>query len=100
VVAAIHSLCRVHQARRNHATGDLRANRGSDTCEGMVGRIMSKPGPCNCGSGKTPTWVYDADNIPLCLACENCYQEKLSRYRKDILTVSSRHYGEQVDDNY
>jgi hypothetical protein len=61
---------------------------------------MTRIRVCDCGSGKISHWVYDADNIPLCRTCPDCHQKKLAKYRKDILTVSSRHYGEQVDDDY
>lgn len=30
--------------------------------------------------------VYDAQNIYLCRVCEKCENEKLSRYRPEILT--------------
>jgi hypothetical protein len=45
-------------------------------------------------------WQYDADGIELCRTCEVCHQKKMAKYRKDILTRSSRYYGEQVDDDY
>lgn len=42
--------------------------------------------PCPCGSGKPSQWVNDAQGIPLCRACDDCRQEKLSGYRPEILT--------------
>jgi len=43
--------------------------------------------PCNCGSGETYTWwAHDAQGIPLCKVCVMCEEEKLSRYRPEILT--------------
>ena len=41
---------------------------------------------CKCGSGKTPEWVNDAQNIPLCEVCSDCRANKLARYRPEILT--------------
>lgn len=33
-----------------------------------------------------PTWwEYDAKGIPLCKVCEDCRDQKLSRYRPEIL---------------
>lgn len=31
-------------------------------------------------------WEYDAQGIPLCKVCHVCVQEKLARYRPEILT--------------
>jgi hypothetical protein len=31
-------------------------------------------------------WEYDAQGIPLCRVCFECKEEKLSRYRPEILT--------------
>lgn len=31
-------------------------------------------------------WEYDAQGIPLCRVCDKCADEKLSRYRPEILT--------------
>lgn len=41
---------------------------------------------CNCGSGKDSGPTYDAQNIYLTRCCEDCAHEKLSKYRKEILT--------------
>lgn len=42
--------------------------------------------PCPCGSGKPSTWQFDARGIPLCRTCQDCHKEKMSKYRKDVLT--------------
>jgi len=57
----------------------------------------NNPRPCNCGSGLTSSWQYDADGIELCRTCKTCHQRMMARYRSDIKTVSSRDYGEEVD---
>lgn len=48
--------------------------------------MMQQPRPCPCGSGLFAEWEYDAQGIPLCLACDRCRAEKLARYRPEILT--------------
>jgi hypothetical protein len=60
---------------------------------------MSRCMTCTCGSGKESYWQHDADGIPLCRTCEDCHQTQMSRYRKDILTVSSRFYGERIEED-
>ena len=52
---------------------------------------------CDCGSELWSAWVYDADRIPLIRTCAVCHDEKMQRFRKDILTVSSAKYGETVE---
>lgn len=42
--------------------------------------------PCPCGSGENSWWEYDAKGIPLCRVCPDCEEEKLSRYRPEILS--------------
>jgi hypothetical protein len=54
---------------------------------------------CPCGSGKPSMWNLDADGIPLCRTCEDCHQQRMSMFRKDILTVSSRVYGERIEED-
>ena len=41
---------------------------------------------CPCGSGEFPTAAEDARGIFLCYVCPKCKKEKLSKYRKDVLT--------------
>ena len=45
---------------------------------------------CPCGSGKDSWWEYDGRGIPLCRVCPDCWQEKLSHYRSEILTGYSQ----------
>lgn len=40
---------------------------------------------CRCGSGLGSYWLRDGRGIELCRACENCEEEKLSRYRPEIV---------------
>ena len=42
-------------------------------------------------------WEYDSRGIPLCRVCDDCVEEKLSRYRPDVLTDSSYWADEEVD---
>lgn len=41
--------------------------------------------PCPCGSGKWSEWQHDGRGIPLCRTCDDCHDEKMSRYRPEIL---------------
>jgi len=41
--------------------------------------------PCDCGSGETRYPLYDGYNIFLCYACDICKEQKLGRYRPDIM---------------
>ena len=43
---------------------------------------------CPCGSGEFPEAEYDGQGIFLCYVCSECREEKLGRYRPEIL----RHY--------
>jgi hypothetical protein len=40
---------------------------------------------CSCGSGEYPHPLYDGYNIFLTYACSKCEEEKLSKFRPDIL---------------
>ena len=40
---------------------------------------------CNCGSGEISEWEYDGQGIPLERVCSACRNEKLSKYRPEIL---------------
>jgi hypothetical protein len=39
---------------------------------------------------KASWWEHDAQGIPLCRVCDVCCDEKLSRYRPEILTGYSQ----------
>ena len=54
---------------------------------------------CPCGSGLTSGWVNDARGIPLVRCCEKCMDEKLSRYRPEVLSDSNYEADEPIDDD-
>lgn len=51
---------------------------------------MSAPREHSCVGGVISTaptwWEYDGQGIELCRVCEKCRQEKLAKYRPEILT--------------
>ena len=53
----------------------------------VEGEFVDPPQPrrCDCGSGEVPVWEYDGQNIALCTVCPECRDEKLKRYRPEIL---------------
>lgn len=54
--------------------------------------------PCSCGSGKSSSWVSDARGIPLCRTCDNCHDEKMTKYRSEVLNNSGYDTDERVED--
>ena len=46
---------------------------------------MHRSRPCPCGSGEPSMWQNDARGIPLCRTCDACHDEKMQRYRPDVL---------------
>lgn len=57
----------------------------------------------NTPSANETWWEYDGRGIPLCRVCDDCRDQKLSRYRPEIL----RHYTQddvdepiEADDGY
>jgi len=47
---------------------------------------MAEGDPCDCGSGEPRYGKCDAQGIFLCYVCSVCRDEKLSRYRPEILS--------------
>ena len=49
----------------------------------------------SCKDGVTTNreswWEYDGNGIPLCRVCEVCRDQKLSRYRPEILRPYTQH---------
>lgn len=62
------------------------------------GRRLMRNYICRCGSGKDSYWVNDARGIPLGRMCEDCEQERLSKFRPDVLTDSNYWADEDIDD--
>lgn len=54
--------------------------------------------PCPCGSEKESWWENDARGIPLARVCDSCIDEKLARYRKDVLTDPNYWADEPVNE--
>lgn len=55
--------------------------------------------PCPCGSGKGSWWKYDARGIPLARVCPDCIDEKLSKFRADVLTDPHYPHDEPIDED-
>lgn len=53
--------------------------------------------PCPCGSGKDSTWQVDGRGIELCRMCEDCHEEKMRRYRPEVLTDSDYEADEPIE---
>jgi hypothetical protein len=53
--------------------------------------------PCPCGSGLASQWQCDARGIELCRTCPKCYDDKMSRYRPEVLTNASYEADEPID---
>lgn len=52
---------------------------------------------CTCGSGKESIWIYDARNIPLARVCHDCKEEKLSRFRPEVLNNPNYEADEPIE---
>lgn len=55
---------------------------------------------CSCGSGLESEWVSDARNIPLCRVCPSCRDERLSRYRPEVLDDPDYYADEDIEEDY
>ena len=52
----------------------------------------------NCNHTKADSWwEHDARGIPLCRVCDKCREEKLSRFRPDVLTNSNYQADEPIE---
>jgi len=50
---------------------------------------------------KETWWVNDGRGIPLCKVCEDCEEQKLSKYRPEILThYTEADVDEAIDPDY
>ena len=52
---------------------------------------------CPCGSGNERFAQHDARGIFLCFTCTSCHDEKMKRYRPDVLTDPSYWSDEPID---
>lgn len=59
---------------------------------------MNDARPCPCGSGLASHWQKDARGIELCRTCDKCHDEKMAKYRPDVLTNSNYWADEPIDD--
>jgi len=59
----------------------------------MSYRVM----PCPCGSGLDSYWQNDARGIPLCRTCDKCHDEKMARYRPEVLNNSQYECDEPIE---
>ena len=56
---------------------------------------------CSCGSGEPSYWLHDGQGIELCRACDACEEEKLARYRPEILDhYSQADVDEPIEPEY
>ena len=53
--------------------------------------------PCPCGSEKNSWWESDARGIPLARVCVDCRDNKLSKFRREVLTNSNYHADEPIE---
>lgn len=53
---------------------------------------------CSCGSGEYPEEQYDARGIYLTSTCYQCEEERLGRFRPEVLTDSNYHTDEPIDE--
>lgn len=52
---------------------------------------------CPCGSGLESWWQNDARGIPLCRTCDKCHDEKMARYRPEVLSDGSYECDEPIE---
>ena len=52
---------------------------------------------CSCGSDKNSWWENDARGIPLARVCEDCRDEKLNRFRPEVLVNPNYLTDEPID---
>lgn len=52
---------------------------------------------CPCGSGQPASREYDGRGIFLCNVCATCREQKLSRFRREVLTSASYEADEPIE---
>jgi hypothetical protein len=55
--------------------------------------------PCPCGSGQPSRWRYDARGIELCRTCSKCHDQKMRRYRRDVLVNPAYEADEPIEED-
>ena len=55
---------------------------------------------CTCGSGEYGQEQFDARGIYLCLTCDGCHENKMSKYRPEVLTNSNYSCCEDIGEDY
>lgn len=55
-------------------------------------------GLCSCNSGLRAYERKDARDIFLCFACNDCWEEKQKRFRRDVLDDPNYWHDEPIDD--
>lgn len=56
--------------------------------------------PCPCGSDMPSYWQHDARGIELCRTCEACHDDKMKRYRRDVLVNPNYEADEGIEGDY
>ena len=80
----IMALSRGDIEEANKASSDVISSKTAKIIEGKVNEAHWGK-PCPCGSGEMGWWEEDARGIPLDVVCDDCRDEKLSKYRSDVL---------------
>ena len=60
---------------------------------------MPRHQTCPCGSNKYPDAQHDARGIFLCYTCDKCHDEKMERYRPDVLSDPDYWHDEPIDED-
>ena len=59
--------------------------------------MWREPKQCSCGSGEIQEAEYDARGIFLTYACDKCRNERLSRFRPEVLTDPNYECDEAIE---
>jgi hypothetical protein len=54
---------------------------------------------CPCGSGLPSYWQRDARGIELCRTCGACHEEKMRRYRPEVLSNPNYRCEEPIEED-
>ena len=53
--------------------------------------------PCNCGSGLESYILYDARGIPCGHVCDDCEEEKASKFRPEVMSDPDYYADEPIE---